>query len=144
MWSSTKKLATKLGTSFCRNYATQEAVKVNGKAVQELANDGTGKHTHITKQECSAEDCASKKCTALCAIPTKTSFEGHNTHKPPIGRFARVISEEDVNGNQQTQYFVPTNKKIEITEQEKQQYGKDIKPDPKTKKYVEKYQDKYE
>lgn len=103
MLSSTKNLTAKVSTSFYRSYSTKEAFKVKGKAAKDLANDGTGKHTHIGKQECILQDCASKKCTALCAIPDKTRILGHNTHKPPVGRFTRLISYEDINGDQKPQ-----------------------------------------
>ena len=100
-------------------------------------------HTHIGAQKCILNDCDIKDCSTLCDLPNGLGIDGHNTHKPPIGRFARFISEEDTNGNKKAQYFVPVNKKSEITEQEKQQYNKDLKTDVKTENYFQKYKDKY-
>lgn len=57
---------------------------------------------------------------------------------------ARFISEDDANGNPKPQYFVPTNKKNEMTETQRQHYGKEIKPDTSGQIFVDKHKDKYE
>ena len=131
-------------TNSTRSYATKRAVRLNKDAAKDYANDGSGKHPHIGSEKCTVEDCESKECPTLCGDPTKFNIKGHNTHKPPIGRFCRFVSEEDAKGEFRAQYYVKTNKKTEMTQEEKQQYGKNIKADPATQAYVEKYKDKYE
>lgn len=132
-----------LGHESSRNYATKVAFRLGKQAIHK-SNDDTGKHPHVGTQECVIQDCASKKCPALCDQPTKINVDGHNTHKPPIERMARFVSEKDANGDSNTQYFVSTNKKVEMTEQEKQKYGKDYKPDLKTQIFVNQHPDKYD
>lgn len=123
-----------------QTYSTRVACTVDKK----LANDGTGKHTHVAKQTCILANCENKECPALCTSPNKFKIQGHNTHKPPVGRITRFVAETDANGDQKTQYFVKTNKKIEITEQEKQQYGNKIKPDAKQQAFIDQHSDKYD
>lgn len=124
-----------------QSYSTRVACKVDKK----LANDGTGNHTHVAKQSCILTNCENKDCPSLCSTPDKFRVTGHNTHKPPVGRMARFVAETDANGSQKAQYFVPTNKKIEITEQEKQQqYGNKIKPDAKQQIFIDQHSDKYD
>lgn len=107
-------------------------------------------HTfHITDLEilffqCFQDNIEPFSHTTLCDQPNEIQIEGHNTHKPPIGRITRFIDEKDSNGDPNAQYFVPTNKKVEITEQEKENYGKDFKVDPKTQTFVNQHLDKYE
>ena len=127
-----------------RAYATKVAFQLKKKAAEDLANDGTGKHPHVGTQQCVIADCASKKCLKPCDQPTYLLVDGHNTHKPPIGRLTRFISEEDATGDPHAQYFVKSNEKKEITKQEKQKYGKDIKPDPKAQTFIDKHRDKYD
>src|SRR5579875_2088091 len=125
-------------------YSSKVTFKLKNDAAKDYANDGTGKHTHVGTQQCILADRDTKKCPTVCSQPTILEVDGHNTHKPPVGRVTRFISPEDVNGSQQPQYFVPTNKKSEMTEQQKQAYGKDFKLDQNAQSYIEKYKDKYE
>lgn len=92
------------------NMATLIAYKFKGNAAKDLANDGSGKHTHICKETCVQQDCEEKKCTSLCDTLADRNNLGHNTHKPIAGRFSRFISGTDANGNPQNQYFTKTNK----------------------------------
>lgn len=126
------------------SYSTKIAFKLKAKAAKDYANDSTGKHPHVGTQKCTIADCNAKKCTNVCGNPTEITIDGHNTHKPPIGRMTRYIADEDANGYPNTQYFVKTNKEKVITEKEKIQYGKDFKDDPVTKTFVDKYANKYE
>jgi hypothetical protein len=127
-----------------RMYATKTAVNFKNQAAQDLANDGTGKHPHVMQNYCVLKGCENKKCMTLCDNGVKSRITGHNTHVPPGGRFARFIAEHDANGDPKKQYFVPTNKKTEISEQEKQSYGKDIKDNKKQTSYVQNHDDKYD
>ena len=127
-----------------REYSTKVVFRLKNKAAKDHANDGSGKHPHVVTQTCTLQDCETKKCPKPCGQPDKIIIDGHNTHKPPVGRMARFISEEDTKGDPKSQYFVPSNSKNEMTEQERQQYGKDIKDDPSGKTFVDKYKDKYE
>lgn len=143
-------LSTKT-TAFIRNtptvtrfYSNRTAIKLTKQAAKDLNNDGTGKHTHIMENYCISKECENKKCPTLCDQGYKNEIKGHNTHKPPIGRIARFIDNHDANGDPKPQYFIPTNKKVEITEKEKQQYGKDIKEDMKQTNFVQQHDDKYD
>lgn len=132
--SATRKI---IPSGVFRQYTTIIPCKVP----KVLANDGTSKHTHVVEQTCILEDCDTKKCLNLCSSKNTFRILGHNTHKPPVGRLTRFISEQDADGNLKTQYFVPSNKKIEITEH---QHGFQIKTNLKTKSYIDKHSDKYE
>lgn len=142
--SAIKRVPVQYSPIINQNYSTRIAFQLKNKAAKDLANDGTGKHIHVGKQSCTLTDCETKVCAQLCAENKIIAVEGHNTHKPPVGRIARFISDQDVNGQQKTQYFVPTNKKSEFTEEKKQEYGKDIKVNIKTQAYVKQHNDKYE
>lgn len=93
------------------NMSTRVAIKVKGKAAQELANDNKGKHTHVAEESCIKTNCETKTCASLCDTSKDFSIRGHNTHKPPIGRFCRFVSETDANGEAKPQYFVSTSAK---------------------------------
>lgn len=125
-------------------YSTKTAANLTKQAVQDLANDGSGKHPHVMENFCILKGCENKKCPSLCDQSAKYRILGHNTHKPPIGRFARFIDDYDANGDLKKQYFVSTNEKKEITEQEKQNYGKNLKPNPKQTNYIQNHEDKYD
>lgn len=139
------RLATpRLSKELSRGYATDAAFKLKGQAAKDHANDGGKGHTHTGTQKCILPDCDSKKCPGLCDQAAGLQIDGHNTHKPPIGRFCRFVASEDVNGDPRPQYYVPSNTKNEMTEQEKQNYGKQIKPDSAAEAFMQKYKDKYE
>ena len=140
----TRKVLPRIENEVAREYSTRVAVRLSKNAMKNHANDGTGKHPHVCVQKCALEDCENKKCTSVCDQPTNLDIDGHNTHIPPIGRISRYIAEEDAHGNPLKQYFVPTNTINTITEQQKQNYGKDVKADPLTQAFIEKYKDKYE
>lgn len=139
-----KQVCYKITDYNSRNYATIVAIKLKNKAAKNLANDANGKHSHVGTQTCTLQDCQTKECPTLCSQPDKLCIDGHNTHKPPIGRFARFIYEKDANGNNIPQYYVKMNKKTECTEEEKQtKYANDIKKDEKTESFVKQHSDKY-
>lgn len=123
---------------------TRSAVRLKNQAAKDVANDDTGKHTHVTQNYCVLKGCENKSCPSLCDQPDGCDVKGHNTHKPPIGRITRFVADHDANGNSKTQYFVKTNKKTTITEKEKQKYGKDIKDDPNQTTFVQNHHDKYD
>ena len=125
-------------------YSTKVTCRFKGKAIKDLANDDTGKHIHVAEQTCIQNDCSSKKCLSLCEDPGKFRILGHNTHKPPIGCITRFIAKQDANGFLKDQYFVKTNKKIEIAEKEKQQYSNEILPDSTQQVYLYNHIEKYE
>lgn len=127
-----------------RLYSTRTAINLSKKVANDLANDGTGKHAHILENKCILKGCEHKKCINLCDDYSKSKVLGHNTHKPPIGRFARFIDDHDANGDPQKQYFVKTNKTIEITKQEKQKYCKEIKENNKQTSFVKNHDEKYD
>jgi hypothetical protein len=120
------------------------SIKIKKNTVKYLANDGTGKHTHVATEICENLNCEVKKCPTLCENSKQIEIKGHNTHKPPIGRFCRFVSEIDANGNFSTQYFVPTNEKKSISSSQKASYENDIKPDSKQQSYIKKHADIYE
>jgi len=64
-------------------------------------------------------------------------MQGHNSHKPPIGKACKFISSHDANGNPDAQYYIraPSPAKT-ITAAQKQAYGSEIKPDPKHSTFV--------
>ena len=126
-----------------RSY-TRTAVRLKKQAAKDLANDHTGKHPHVTENYCILKGCENQKCPSLCDQPNGSDIKGHNTHKPPVGRIARFVDSQDANGNAESQYFVKTNKKVTVSETEKQQYGKEIKDDPKQTTYVQNHDDKYD
>ena len=127
-----------------RMYATKSVVNLKNKAAQDLANDGTGKHPHVMQNYCVLKGCENKKCMTLCDNGNKSWIMGHHTHVPPGNRNAKFIADHDANGDLQKQYFVLTNKKTEISEQEKQNYGKDLKDNKKQTTYVQNHDDKYD
>jgi len=128
-----------------QQYSTRTTCQFKGKAAKDLANDHTGKHTHVIEEKCIVTDCENQKCPSLCDNANGFAVKGHNTHKPPVGRMTRFVSEKDANGVNKPQYFVPSNTKKEVTEQDRQQkYSKDIKPDPKQQAFVTQHDDKYE
>ena len=47
---------------------------------------------------------------------------GHNTHKPPVGRFARHISGKDANGTYNSQYFTKSTSSKTVTAATVSQY----------------------
>ena len=130
------------------NMATLVAYKVKGNAAKDLANDGTGKHAHVCKETCVQSDCEEKKCNSLCDVFKDTTSLGHNTHKPPIGRFAKFIAKYDANGILNSQYFVRSNFPKAANASTINQYNpKELKPDPKQTQYVNstpEIQEKYE
>ena len=69
------------------------------KLLKNLANDDTGKHTHVIEEKCIITECPSKFCPSLCDKANGFTVKGHNTHKPPIGRLTRFISEGDLKYN---------------------------------------------
>lgn len=79
---------------------------IAAKVPKPIANDGTGKHAHVCRQECIVNDCSTKDCEELCATLQKTTSVGHTTHNPPIGSYYRVLGDTDANEEQRTQYFV--------------------------------------
>lgn len=88
--------------------------------------------------------CSLISCQGLCGLPNGFRVLGHNTHKPPIGRMARFIHEKDANGADKPQYFVPTNTKKEISQEEREKYpAKEIKEDLKQQGYIEDHLDKF-
>jgi hypothetical protein len=46
------------------------------------------------------------KCNGLCNYLSSVSNKGNYTHQPPVNSHHVLISESDVNGNPQKQYFV--------------------------------------
>ena len=119
------------------NMATLVAYKVKGNAAKDLANDGTGKHAHVCKDTCVQPDCESKNCNSLCDVFKETTSLGHNTHKPPVGRFARFVAGYDANGVWISQYFVRSNFPRTADASKVTQYNvKDLKNDPKQTQYV--------
>ena len=82
------------------NYATKTSVSFN----HEYSNDGANKsHGHVCKETCVLKDCDNKKCLLLCDQRKETEILGHNTHKPPIGRMAKIISDYDAQGKKKSQ-----------------------------------------
>lgn len=145
MWKTIQKSATKL-TNIPYNLAgshNNTFTRVACRVPLKLANDGSGKHTHVAEQTCILDNCENKICEKLCADPNTFKIKGHNTHKPVIGRLTRFISAEDANGDPKKQYFVPCNERKQLTEAEKQAYGNKIKNDPKQQEFIETHQDKY-
>lgn len=126
------------------NMSTLAAKKYTKAAAKDLANDGKGNHTHVEKEICVKVDCENTQCQTLCDTLKETAPKGHNTHKPPIGRFCRFISETDANGNPQAQYFVPTNEKRKIPSSQVNSYGPQIKPKTKQQPYIDKYTNTYD
>lgn len=106
------------------------AIRIKGKAVKALANDNTGNHPHVV--------------TEVCDTLKYVTVNGHNTHKPMIGRFTRFISSIDSNNKENAQYFVKTNDEKKATNQEINNHGKDIKNDSKSTSFVNNNRDKYE
>lgn len=131
-------------SSSIRAQYTQSAFQLKKKAAKDHANDGTGSHSHQANQYCIRPNCDKQVCPQLCDQPKELDFKGHNTHKPPVGRFARFISDNDANGNPTKRYFVKTNKSNKMTEQEKQNYGKEVKHDPKMENFIKNHSDKYD
>lgn len=131
-------------TTIASSYSTKTCFTLSKNAAKNHANDGKGNHCHVAEQYCTKQECPEKTCPQLCDSSGDLKLRGHNTHKPPIGRFTRFVNEVDVNGDSKPQYFVPTNTKKVITDKEKQGYGTKIKPDPKTENYIKQHHDKYE
>ena len=125
---------------------TRGPVKFQPKsqAAKDQANDSTGTHTHVADKHCTMKDCGNIKCKTLCGPEEKIKVLGHHTHKPPIGRFMRLISEEDATGASRNQYFVKTNKETVISQKEKQTYGNQMKDDIKQEPFITKNIDKYD
>lgn len=122
-------------------YSTKTGVKFSKK----YSNDNMNKtHVHVCKEKCVLQDCETKECPTLCDTRTETEILGHNTHKPPIGRMARRIFETDAKGDNKSQWFVKSNRPNKISEQERQQSTKDIKPDAKQNDFIQTHTDKYE
>ena len=143
---STHLLQTKRFIGFSNNpYSTTKACKFKGKAAKDLSNDGGKKnHTHVVEEKCAKDGCSLESCPKLCGIPKGFRVIGHNTHKPPIGRLARFIDEKDANGADKPQYFVPTNTKKEVSQEEREKYpANEIKEDPKQQSYVDDHLDKF-
>lgn len=81
----------------------------------------------------------------LCASRKETEILGHNTHRPPIGRMAKRISDIDAQGNKSDQWYIRNNNRKKISEAERQQMNpKDIKPNLKQQSYTDKNFEKYE
>jgi hypothetical protein len=57
---------------------------------------------------------------------------------------ARRIFETDAKGDNKSQWFVKSNRPNKISEQERQQSTKDIKPDAKQNDFIQTHTDKYE
>ena len=119
------------------NMATLVACKLKKQAAKDLANDGTGKHTHIYKDVCVQNDCEEKKCSSPCDTLLKRRFLGHNTHKPLIGRFSKFIGAVDANGNPDSQYFTRENEDKTINAATVSQYNSnEIKNNNGTTSYI--------
>lgn len=91
--------------------STLRAVTLKKKAIPVLANDNFDNHSHIVKETCTTENCNVLKCNTNCNPIKKAEVLGHYTHKPPVGRMCKHISEVDAAGNVKSQYFVKTNEK---------------------------------
>lgn len=144
MRSSARSFAKKITPCPQRSMAYVSGCRLKGKAAKDHANDGTGNHPHRAENYCIKERCEKLKCPSLCDTPKSFRIVGHGTHKPPIGRFSQRISDTDANGDPNPQYYVKSNKKNEMTEQEKQNYGNQIKPDAKMEAHMDKHKDKYD
>ena len=119
------------------NMATLVACKLHKQAAKDLANDGTGKHTHVYQDVCVQSDCEEKKCSSACDTLLKRRFLGHNTHKPLIGRFSKFIGDVDANGNPDSQYFTRENEDKTINAATVNQYKpNEIKTNAGTTAYV--------
>jgi hypothetical protein len=129
---------------FSKNMSTLKPTRLKKKAVQDLANDNTGKHTHIAEEQCINTDCEKKPCTILCNELKIFILKGHQTHKPPIGRYCRFVDDKDTKGEEKPQYFVPNAIKKNLTAKEKENYGKDIKTDSKQQSFVDEHRNIYE
>lgn len=140
----TGNLLTPYSRKISINMSTKTAFKLKKKAAKDLANDGTGKHMHVIEQTCVQIDCEAKQCKTLCNTLYEVNPKGHNTHKPPIGRFCRFISETDTNGHTQAQYFVSANDNKTKTAIEITSYGTDLKPDLKQQTYIDQHRDIYD
>lgn len=142
--SHLRLIKPKIFNDITRDYSSKITFKLSKNAAANHANDGKGNHIHVGTQKCTLVDCATKKCPQVCGQPTDLDIDGHHTHKPPVGRMARFVSVKDVNGDAKSQYFVPTNKKNTMTEQQKQTYGSDFKPDAKSQQYVTQHEENYD
>lgn len=89
-----------------------------------------------------------KKCTSLCDVLKDVTPLGHNTHKPPIGRFARYVSGTDASGNQNSQYFTKSTTQKTINAATVNQYNpNEMKVDTKQTAFVnssKEVRDKYD
>lgn len=129
---------------FSKNMSTLKPTRLKKKAVQDLANDNTGKHTHIAEEQCINTACEKKPCTILCNELKIFTLKGHQTHKPPIGRYCRFVDDKDTKDEEKPQYFVPNAIKKNLTAKEKENYGKDIKTDSKQQSFVDEHRNIYE
>lgn len=127
-----------------RAYSTRVGLKLKGDVAKNLSNDNQKGHTHAAEETCSFKNCRLSNCPGLCGPRDKTYILGHDTHKPPVGRFARYVSDTDTNGDPKDQYHVKTNTKVEVDEKQRQAYGKKIKEDPKKTAYIRQNRDKYD
>ena len=99
-----------------RDMTYLHSARFKGKdVVKEYANDGTGKHPHIIKQNCAEESCENKQCKTPCAEPLKHTVCGHVTHAPKIGRYTKHIADIDAHGEPKRQYYIPSKPKKAIS-----------------------------
>lgn len=127
------------------NYSTMTygKIKKNSIAAQKLNTDDNNSHVKRLKNTCYTEHCEKRKCANLCGPLKKIEADGHFTHKPMTGKFSRFISEEDVNGNNDKQYYTKNSDKS------KQIDATDVKPGDIKEKldfvtYVKKHGTKFE
>lgn len=115
-------------------------MKKKSNAVQDLAADDTGIHSHALGQVCVKNDCETKACPQLCDNVKKVYTKGFFTHKPIAGKFCRFVSDFDANNKQDTQYYVKNaDKSKEVDGQKASAYyqNKELKPDSKMNNYIQ-------
>ena len=98
-------------------------------AAKVYANDSTGKHPHLLETSCEKPECSSQVCTTPCDKQVESQVKGHFTHKPPIGRNCKFLSEKDCHQVEDAQYFiraVPVKNPISAKDITKFQKKKDI------------------
>jgi len=73
---------------------------------KKFASDGSGKHPHVLETQCEKDTCSTQVCNNPCADKCDTKVKGHFSHKPPIGRNCKFVSQKDCNGEDDSQYFI--------------------------------------
>lgn len=113
--------------------------KKKSNAINELASDDTGIHSHAVNNICIKTECELQRCSQLCDQLKRIDNKGFFTHKPIAGKYCRFVLDHDANNNKDTQYYIKNKDRSKTIDANKaQQYyqNKDIKNDLKMQQYI--------